>query len=92
MLVQALRALGAPVEYHVPNRLEEGYGLNSEALGQIARDGAAVVVTVDCGITSIAEAKEARRLGLELIILNLDKSSRARPIRSLGVIPISPGI
>jgi single-stranded-DNA-specific exonuclease len=68
ILWQVLQLLGAPVEFYVPHRLEEGYGLNCEALRQIAQSGAAVVVTVDCGIGSLAEADEARRLGLELLI------------------------
>jgi single-stranded-DNA-specific exonuclease len=69
LLVQALRLVGAnAVDFYVPHRLEEGYGLNGDALRQIAQTGATVVVTVDCGIASVAEAEEARRLGLELII------------------------
>jgi single-stranded-DNA-specific exonuclease len=68
ILLSALRLLGASPEFHVPHRVDEGYGLNGEALRRIAEGGAAVVVTVDCGIASVAEAEEARRLGLELII------------------------
>src|SRR5262249_28456824 len=68
ILVQGLRLMGAGVDFYLPNRLEEGYGLNCEALRQIAQSGATVVVTVDCGICSLAEAEEARRLGLDLII------------------------
>jgi single-stranded-DNA-specific exonuclease len=71
ILWQTLRLLGAAVElcdFYVPHRLEEGYGLNNEALGNLARRGCSVVVTVDCGIGSLAEADEARRLGLELIV------------------------
>jgi single-stranded-DNA-specific exonuclease len=68
ILLQVLRLLNAKVEFHVPHRLEEGYGLNTEALRRIAQAGTHVVVTVDCGIASCAEAEEARRLGLELII------------------------
>jgi len=68
ILLTALRHLDADVEFHVPHRLEDGYGLNNEALAKIAAAGTSVVVTVDCGIASIAEAEEARRLNLELII------------------------
>jgi single-stranded-DNA-specific exonuclease len=68
ILLSALGLLGATVEFHVPDRLGEGYGLNNEALGRIAEGGASLVVTVDCGIASVAEAEEARRLGLELLI------------------------
>src|SRR5438445_2191125 len=62
ILWQALRLMGAPADFYVPHRLEEGYGLNVEALRQIARSGASVVVTVDCGIGILAEALEARTL------------------------------
>ncbi len=68
LLVCCLRLLGANVGYHVPNRLEEGYGLNDEALGKLASRGASMVVSVDCGIGSIAAAETARQLGLELIV------------------------
>lgn len=68
ILLQTLGVLGAEADYYVPNRLEEGYGLNSEALRQLAAAGTQVVVTVDCGICSVSEAVEAQRLGLELII------------------------
>src|SRR5262245_22340164 len=68
MLVTCLKMLGAQVEFHVPDRLEEGYGLNIDALRRLAENGVKTVVTVDCGIASIAEAEEARRLGLELIV------------------------
>src|SRR5262245_60015144 len=54
ILWQCLRLLGASaVDYYLPNRLEEGYGLNPEALRQIQAAGASVVVTVDCGIASL---------------------------------------
>src|SRR5205823_819125 len=57
ILWQALHLVGAKaVDFYVPNRLEEGYGLNAEALRQIAQSGASLVVTVDCGIASLAEA------------------------------------
>jgi single-stranded-DNA-specific exonuclease len=68
ILLQTLCLLGADADYYVPNRLEEGYGLNSEALRQLAAAGTQLVVTVDCGIASLGEAEEARRLGLELIV------------------------
>jgi single-stranded-DNA-specific exonuclease len=68
ILVNGLRLLGAKVDLYVPHRLEEGYGLNCEALRQIAESGASMVITVDCGIASVVEAREAKRLGLELIV------------------------
>ncbi|HEX4128615.1 MAG TPA: single-stranded-DNA-specific exonuclease RecJ [Pirellulales bacterium] len=68
LLWQCLRLLGAEATTYVPHRIEEGYGLNDEALRTLAAQGAKVVVTVDCGIASVAEARTARELGLELII------------------------
>src|SRR3954470_15688088 len=67
ILLSCLRLLSADVSYYVPNRLEEGYGLNSEALRTLASEGASLVISVDCGIASLAEADTARSLGLELI-------------------------
>src|SRR5438874_1037055 len=63
ILLTTLRQLGADVDFHVPHRLEDGYGLSHEALRKIAEGGVSVVVTVDCGIASCAEADEARRPG-----------------------------
>jgi single-stranded-DNA-specific exonuclease len=68
ILLKLLTHLGADVMFHVPLRLSEGYGLNSERLGELAKQGASLVISVDCGIASIEEAAEAKRLGLELIV------------------------
>ncbi len=68
ILWRCLRLLGAEPIYYIPSRLEEGYGLNGEALRGLAQRGVEVLVTVDCGIGSLAEAEEASRLGIELLI------------------------
>lgn len=68
LLVLALRKLGAKVMEYIPNRFDEGYGLNTEALHHLRGCGVQVVVTVDCGIRSIAEAQFAQELGIDLII------------------------
>jgi single-stranded-DNA-specific exonuclease len=91
ILYGMLQMLGAPVEFYLPHRLEEGYGLNSEALRQIRERGAAVVVTVDCGIASIAEADEARRLGLELIVTDHHEMKPQLPAAEVLVHPRLPG-
>src|SRR5256714_2010126 len=67
ILVRAFRQLGVAVGAYIPNRYEEGYGLNSAALRQLAADGAQGIVTVDCGITAGKEAALARQLGVDLI-------------------------
>ncbi|BAS28464.1 single-stranded-DNA-specific exonuclease RecJ [Limnochorda pilosa] len=68
LLVTALRALGAQVAYHVPNRLSEGYGLHGEALLELRARGAAVVVSVDCGTTASEEVAQAARAGLDVVV------------------------
>lgn len=68
LLVQVLSARGAQARGYIPNRFDEGYGLNNEALENLHAEGAGLVVTVDCGIRSLAEADFARQLGLDLII------------------------
>ncbi len=59
---------GADLDTYIPNRLDEGYGLNKEAVEKIAKDGYKLVITVDCGITSIEEVEIANKLGLDIII------------------------
>lgn len=68
LLYLALRALGAEVNVYIPDRMSEGYGLNTKALESIKADGAQLVITVDCGITALQEARHARSIGLDLII------------------------
>jgi single-stranded-DNA-specific exonuclease len=68
LLVQTLRALGGNVEGYIPNRFDEGYGLNNEALDSLKARGVRLVITVDCGIRSPKEAQHARDISLDLII------------------------
>jgi len=68
LLFEVIRELGGEVQEYIPNRFDEGYGLNCEALELLAEMGVIVVVTVDCGIRSPDEAEYARNLGLDLII------------------------
>jgi len=68
LLVEALEALGGNVRGYIPNRFDEGYGLNKEALDSLKADGVKLVITVDCGIRSPDEALHARTIGLDLII------------------------
>jgi single-stranded-DNA-specific exonuclease len=91
ILLRALRLAGARADFYVPHRLEEGYGLNREALRQIAASGAGVVVTVDCGICSVEEAAEAKQLGLELIVTDHHEYKAALPDASVVVHPRLPG-
>src|SRR5262245_5151902 len=68
LMVEALGKLGADVRGYIPNRFDEGYGLNKDALDSLKADGVKLVITVDCGIRSPDEALHARTIGLDLII------------------------
>jgi len=68
LLVETLTFLNADVRGYIPNRFEEGYGLNNEAMDKLKADGVQLVITVDCGIRSMSEALYAHNLGLDLII------------------------
>ncbi|MBN8635480.1 MAG: single-stranded-DNA-specific exonuclease RecJ [Anaerolineae bacterium] len=68
LLVEALKALGARVAPYIPHRVDEGYGVNNEALLKLARAGVKLVITVDCGIRSVDEVEEGRALGLDIIV------------------------
>ncbi len=68
LLVTVLRALGAKVEPYIPHRVDEGYGLNADALRKIARKGAKLVITVDCGIRSLQEVEDGKQAALDMII------------------------
>ena len=68
VLKQFLEARGLVVESHIPNRLDEGYGLNKEAIEQIHQKGHSLMITVDCGISGLEEVEYANSLGIETII------------------------
>jgi single-stranded-DNA-specific exonuclease len=68
LLLHVLGERGSQVQGYIPNRFDEGYGLNCEALDNLSNQGVRLVITVDCGIRSIIEAEHARELGLDLII------------------------
>lgn len=68
LLVEALQKLGGDVRGYIPNRFDEGYGLNKDALDSLKADGVKLVITVDCGIRSPDETLHARAIGLDLII------------------------
>jgi len=91
ILVGCLEALDATPRWYVPNRFEEGYGLNAEALEKLAAEGASLVVTVDCGIASVAEAVRAKQLGLELIVTDHHSFADTLPEAAVLVHPRLPG-
>jgi single-stranded-DNA-specific exonuclease len=68
LLIQALHALGANAEPYIPHRVDEGYGLNTDALDELAGRSINLVITVDCGVRAVEEVAHGRRLGLDFII------------------------
>ncbi len=68
LLYSALQKLGAIVESYIPNRLEEGYGLNAGAIKKAHKDGVSLIVTVDCGISSFKEIEYAKAFKIDVII------------------------
>jgi single-stranded-DNA-specific exonuclease len=90
ILLTCLTLLGGNVEFHVPHRLEEGYGLNCATLRMLAERGVKLVVTVDCGIASVEEAVLARRLGLELVITDHHEPKETLPQADVLVHPRLP--
>lgn len=67
-LLGLFRLLDAEVDYYIPHRVDEGYGLNADAISQIAEGGAKLIVSVDCGITAFTAAPLCRQKGIDLII------------------------
>jgi single-stranded-DNA-specific exonuclease len=79
ILLQVLTLLGADVDYYIPHRIDEGYGLNAEAIRSLAKSGSKVIVTIDCGIAAFDEALLAEQLGLDLIITDHHQTETSLP-------------
>ena len=79
LAVLLLRELGADVDWHLPSRFDEGYGVRAETLARLADEGCGLVLTVDCGITAVAEVAEARARGLEVIVTDHHRPGDALP-------------
>ena len=79
LLAGYLGAAGTPSLIHIPDRITEGYGPNAEAVRDLARRGARLLVTVDCGTTSHEPLAEAVRLGLDVVVLDHHQAPEALP-------------
>lgn len=90
LMVHLLTALGATVRAYIPNRFDEGYGLNKEALAELAGQGHKLVLTVDCGIRSVAEVAYGNRLGLDLIITDHHHVGQEIPPALAAINPKQP--
>ena len=79
LLLRFFRAVGGDIGVYIPDRRREGYGPNAPALLKLQQEGAAVVVTVDCGVTAFEPLAEARRAGLDLIVIDHHQAEIALP-------------
>lgn len=79
ILWHLLKMLGANVDYYIPHRVDEGYGVNAEAVRQLADGGTQLLVTVDCGITAVDEVRLARELGMAVIVTDHHQPGPALP-------------
>ena len=91
ILLRCLKMLQANVGSYLPNRMTEGYGLNSERLEKLAAEGTELVISVDCGIASVEEAARAKELGLELVITDHHRFGQTLPAADVLVHPGLPG-
>ena len=90
LLTDFLRKMGADCVPYIPGRLEEGYGLNPIALHALAEAGVNLIVTVDCGITAMAEAQLCKELGMDLVITDHHECKENLPDACAVVDPHRP--
>jgi single-stranded-DNA-specific exonuclease len=86
-----LDALGVSPETYIPHRIDEGYGLNVRAVERIAREGSRLLVTLDCGIASVAEVARARELGMDVVIVDHHTVPETLPPATAVLNPHQPG-
>jgi single-stranded-DNA-specific exonuclease len=84
VLVRSLRRIGGNVDWYLPDRATDGYGLNPKTVQRLAQRGTRLLVTVDCAITAVEEVEEAKALGMEVVVT--DHHAR----RADGVLPRAP--
>ena len=90
LLTEFIRLEGGRAVPYIPDRLEEGYGLNTDALDALHEAGVSLVVTVDCGITALEEARHARAVGMDLIITDHHECKEQLPEALAVVDPHRP--
>ncbi len=91
LLVSFLRQVGLTCNYFIPNRFDDGYGLNEDALQKIIDSGASLIISVDCGITAVKEAKFCQKAGVNLIILDHHTPMESIPEATAVVDPLQLG-
>lgn len=87
MLTDYLRSKGLHCELYIPNRLDEGYGVNVDAIQELCEKGVTLIVTVDCGVTTVEEAAFAYAMGVDMIITDHHECREALPVAAAVVDP-----
>ena len=80
ILIRYLRSRGAECQYYIPDRMNEGYGLNTGAIRKLAEDGCRLMVTVDSGITAVEETLLAQSLGMGVVITDHQDVYKRQPL------------
>lgn len=91
LLLGFFRTVGLPCFFYIPRRLEEGYGLSEEGVRNVADQGAKIIISVDCGINSVAEAEICASLGIDLIITDHHMPGSTIPHAFAVINPLQPG-
>ena len=86
LLYDFLSSLGADVDYYIPDRKGEGYGINIMAVNKLSRQGAKLLITVDCGITSIGEVEFAKLQGMDVIITDHHTCKERLPMAAAAIV------
>lgn len=91
ILCGCIGLLGGDVNYYVPNRLDDGYGVSKAALDRLHRKGTQLIITVDCGISSVQEVQHAKSLGIKMIVTDHHQPGAVLPEAEAIVHPALPG-
>ncbi|MFA6133330.1 MAG: single-stranded-DNA-specific exonuclease RecJ [Phycisphaerae bacterium] len=91
ILDSVLAMVGADVHFYVPHRLEEGYGVNDEAVAKLAGEGAELLITVDCGISALGPLAAAKAAGMTVIVTDHHGAGSSLPAVDAIVHPSLPG-
>ena len=88
LLINVFRRLGVShVDYYIPHRIDEGYGLNEAAIYDLAQRGSKLLITVDCGVTAVEEVALAQRLGMQVVVTDHHQPGRELPAAEAVIDP-----
>jgi len=91
LMYMFLKELGANVEFFIPNRLRDGYGITIHGIDYVSATGASLLISVDCGITAVEEAAYAKSLGIDMIICDHHQPREVLPPAYAVLDPLKPG-